>query len=147
MVFRTLLVAIFFMLLFTAMAHADMNAYIHDLNISVQGDIGGYKTKLGVRFGTSDSQIEAVFRSIESPAEVAIVLWLGEHSRQPLDTVLKVYRAQKSQGWGAMAKSLGIKPGSADFHALKQGNIQFSMDTGTSKGKGKNKKPKKNKHG
>ena len=147
MVFRTLLVAIFFMLLFAAMAHADMNSYIHDLNISVQGDIGGYKTKLGVRFGTSDSQIEAVFRSIDSPAEVAIVLWLGEHSRQPLDTVLKVYRAQKSQGWGAMAKSLGIKPGSTDFHALKQGNIQFSMHTGTSKGKGQNKKPKKNKHG
>jgi len=147
MVFRTLLIAVCFMLFLTAMAHADMNAYIHDLNISVQGNIGGYKTKLGARFGTSDTQVEAVFRSVESPAEVAIVLWFGEKSRQPLDTVLKVYRSQKSQGWGAMAKSLGIKPGSAAFHALKQGNIHFSMDTGTSKGKGKNKKPKKNKHG
>jgi hypothetical protein len=146
MVIRTLSVAVCFMLLFAAAAHADMNAYIHDLNISVQGDIGGYKAKLGARFGTSDSQVEAVFRSVESPAEVAIVLWLGEQSRQPLDTVVKVYRTQKPRGWGAVAKSLGIKPGSAGFHALKQGKIQFSMDAGASKGKGKNKKPKKNKH-
>ncbi|MDG5466714.1 hypothetical protein P9J64_00095 [Deltaproteobacteria bacterium IMCC39524] len=147
MVFRTLLVAVSFILLFTAMAHADMNAYIHDLNVSVQGDIGGYKTKLGVRFGTSKSQVEAVFRSVESPAEVAVVLWLGEQSRQSLDTVLKVYRSQKPQGWGAMAKSLGIKPGSAAFHALKQGDIQLSMHTGTSQRKGGNKKTKKSKHG
>ena len=147
MFFRTLTVAVCFMLLSVGMAHADINAYIHDLNISVQGDIGGYKAKLGARFSTSDSQVEAVFRSVESPAEATIVLWLGEQSRQPIDTVLKVYRSQKSHGWGAMAKNLGIKPGSAAFHALKKGNIQLSLDTGTSKGKGKNKKAKKNKHG
>jgi hypothetical protein len=58
-----------------------------------------------------------------------------------------VHKNRKAGERWPRASESGIKPGSADFHALKQGNIQFSMDTGTSKGKGKNKKPKKNKHG
>jgi hypothetical protein len=137
------------MLMSVGIAHADLNAYIRDLNISAQGDIGGYKAKLEGRFGTSNSQIEVVFRSIDGPGEAAIVLWLGEQARQPLDMVLNVYRSQKSQGWGAMAKSLGIKPGSPAFHALKSGNIQLFSDGGgasSTKAKGKNKKSKKNKN-
>jgi len=137
------------MLMSVGIAHADLNAYIRDLNISAQGDIGGYKAKLEGRFGTSKSHIEVVFRSVEGPGEAAIVLWLGEQARQPLDMVLNVYRSQKSQGWGVMAKSLGIKPGSPAFHALKSGNIQLSLDGGgasNTKATGKSKKPKKNKN-
>jgi hypothetical protein len=48
-----------------------------------------------------------------------------------------------------MAKSLGIKPGSPAFHALKKGNIQlsFASNGGNAKGKGKDKKKSKKKHG
>ena len=152
MFIRTLKLALCLMLMSVGIAHADLNAYIRDLNISAQGDIGGYKAKLEGRFGTSNSQVEVVFRSVDGPGEAAIVLWLGEQARQPLDMVLNVYRSQKSQGWGAMAKSLGIKPGSPAFHALKKGNIQLSMNSNgdapssDTKNKGKNKKSKKNKH-
>jgi hypothetical protein len=30
------------------------------------------------------------------------------------------YRKGKGKGWGELAKSLGIKPGSREFHALKR---------------------------
>lgn len=149
MFIRTLKLALCLMLMSVGIAHADLNAYIRDLNISAQGDIGGYKAKLEGRFGTSNSQVEVVFRSVDGPGEAAIVLWLGEQARQPLDMVLNVYRSQKSQGWGAMAKSLGIKPGSPAFHALKSGNLQLFSDGGgasSTKAKGKNKKSKKNKN-
>lgn len=149
MFIRTLKLTLCLMLMSVGIAHADLNAYIRDLNISAQGDIGGYKAKLEGRFGTSNSQVEVVFRSVDGPGEAAIVLWLGEQARQPLDMVLNVYRSQKSQGWGAMAKSLGIKPGSPAFHALKSGNIQLFSDGGgasSTKAKGKNKKSKKNKN-
>lgn len=134
-------------------ANADLNACIKDLNVSAQGNIGGYKAKLESRFGATNSQIEIVLSSVESPGDAAIVFWLGEQTRQPLNTVLNVYRSQKSQGWGTMAKSLGIKPGSPAFHALKKGSIRLSMDnngnapSANAKSKGKNKKSKKNKHG
>ena len=148
---RIFLILLSLMLMSVGAAHADLDVYIRDLNISAQADIGGYKAKLEARFGARNSQIEVVLRSVESPADAAIVFWLGEQARQPLDTVLNVYRSQKSQGWGAMAKSLGIKPGSPAFHALKKGNIQLSMDSNgdapnvNAKGKGKNKISKKNK--
>jgi len=153
MFIRTIKLALCLMLMTGGVAHADLNAFIRDLNVSVQGDIGGYKAKLEARFGIPDHQVELVFRTVDSPAEVAIIMWLGERSRKPLDTVLNTYRTQKSQGWGVMAKSLGIKPGSATFHALKKGTIHLSLDSGhdpassAAKGNGKNKKPKKNKHG
>lgn len=152
MFIRIFKIALYMMIMSVGVAHADLNAYIKDLNISAEGDIGGYKAKLEARFGTTNSQIEVVLLSVECPGDAAIVLWLGEQARKPLDTVLNVYRSQKSQGWGAMAKSLGIKPGSPAFHALKKGSIQLALDSsgGTSnssaKGKGKNKKAKKNKH-
>jgi hypothetical protein len=50
-----------------------------------------------------------------------MVFRLGEISSRPVDYVLNKYKAKKSKGWGALAKSLGIKPGSKEFHSLKQG--------------------------
>ena len=65
-------------------------------------------------------------------------------SSRSTDYVLSKYRVKKSKGWGALAKSLGIKPGSREFHALKQGSDLYAQDhnrykhkKGKSKGKGK----------
>jgi hypothetical protein len=50
---------------------------------------------------------------------------------------------KKGQGWGVIAKSLGIKPGSPEFHALKRGDFVFNGKPrevpGKGKGKGKGK--------
>ena len=61
------------------------------------------------------------------------------------DQVFKIYNANKGKGWGVIAKELGIKPGSPEFHALKQGNFVFfgidgkKMSTKEGKGKGQGK--------
>jgi hypothetical protein len=68
---------------------------------------------------------------------------LGSWSHQPIERVLTVYDSHKAKGWGAMAKELGIKPGSAEFHALKKGDLHYGP-RGSAKGKGKGKpKPEK----
>jgi len=41
--------------------------------------------------------------------------------------VIDSYRKNKSKGWGALARDLGIKPGSKEFKALKD-KIQASAD-------------------
>jgi hypothetical protein len=62
-------------------------------------------------------------------------------SRQPTDYVIEKYKSDKGKGWGALANSLGIKPGSKDFHALKRGqDLYYNNDRGKgkeAKGKGK----------
>jgi hypothetical protein len=50
-----------------------------------------------------------------------MVFRLGEMSRQPAERVMDEYKSGKGKGWGVIAKSLGIKPGSKEFHALKRG--------------------------
>jgi hypothetical protein len=83
-----------------------------------------------------------------------MVLRLGELSRHSTSDVLEQYRANKDRGWGALAKSLGIKPGSREFHALKAGhdlNVAGGNQYGGSKhpgnkGKGANRNKGKAKH-
>jgi hypothetical protein len=59
-------------------------------------------------------------------------------SGRSIDVVTAQYKKNKGRGWGALAKSLGIKPGSPEFHALKRGDDLYGQ-----KGKGKGKKDKK----
>jgi len=133
-------------------AHADLNAYLQDLNVAAQGDIGDFKAKLQARFGTSSPQLEVVLDSVGTAADAAMVLWLGEQSHQPVEKVLHVYKNQDSRSWGALAKSLGIKPGSQAFHDLKNGNVQIipgdshGDDKSKGKGNGKHKSKNKKKH-
>ena len=55
--------------------------------------------------------------------------------------VKNTYQAHKGKGWGVIAKELGIKPGSREFHALKNGDLVYGggPSEGGSKGKGKGK--------
>jgi len=62
-------------------------------------------------------------------------------SGKPIDYVTEQYKENKGRGWGALAKSLGIKPGSPEFHALKSGDDLYDPK-GKSKSKGKGKKNK-----
>jgi hypothetical protein len=67
-----------------------------------------------------------------------MILRLGEMSNRPSEYVIEKYKSGKGKGWGALAKSLGIKPGSIEFHALKRGQ-DFYDDNDRGKGKAKNK--------
>ncbi len=51
-----------------------------------------------------------------------MVFRFGEMSARSTEYVIEKYRSEKGKGWGTLAKSLGIKPGSKEFHALKRGN-------------------------
>lgn len=116
--------------------------WITDLNIQAQADPSGFRAALGARFGIGDAEISAVLSNVTYPGDAYMVLRLGEMSRHPADYVIQQYRSGKGKGWGALAKSLGIKPGSEEFHALKNGhdlNDGKSRGGGDQKGKGKGK--------
>jgi hypothetical protein len=60
-------------------------------------------------------------------------------TKHPIDTVQKNYMANRGQGWGVIAKQLGIKPGSNEFHALKKDNMGW-LSKGKSQGQKKENK-------
>lgn len=130
-----LVVSLMVLSIASAAAAADFE-WLKDLNIKAQADPSGFKASLAARFKIGDAQITAVLSNVERPADAYMVLRLGEMSGQPTDRVTDRYRSAKGQGWGNLAKSLGIKPGSPEFHALKRGH---DLDGGGGKGHGKGK--------
>ena len=114
--------------------------WIKDLNIQAQADPSGFRARLGARFRIGDVEINAVLSNVDCPGDAYMVLRLGEMSNRPTDYVIRQYRSDKGKGWGVLAKSLGIKPGSQEFHALKNGqDLYDDKDMGGGKGKGKGK--------
>jgi hypothetical protein len=125
------------LLVVSVRAAADFG-WVKDFNQRVQADPAGFRASLAARFHIGDAEITAVIGNVASPADAYIVLRLGEIARQPTDHVLREYKASQGKGWGVIAKSLGIKPGSAEFQALKKGQDLYKGDnSGKAKGKKK----------
>lgn len=137
---KILLVVSMALLLVSSAAIAGDFDWARDFNIKAEADPSGFRARLATRFKIGDVQISAVLSNVERPADAYMVLRLGEMSSRPTDFVLERYKSGKGGGWGALAKSLGIKPGSPEFHALKRGNDLYDdHDGGKGKGKGKGK--------
>jgi hypothetical protein len=114
--------------------------WIKGFNIQAEQDPSGFRARLAARFQIGNVQIDAVLSNVENPADAYIALRLGEMSRQPVDHVIGQYKASKGKGWGVVAKSLGIKPGSKEFHTLKQGQDLYADRSVKGKARGKDKK-------
>jgi hypothetical protein len=137
---KILFVILMELLLFSSVASARDFDWIRDFNIQAEADPSGFRARLGARFQLGDIEIRTVLGNVEKPADAYMVLRLGEMSSRPIDYVMKKYKAGNGKGWGVLAKSLGIKPGSKDFHALKQGQDLYDnkgRGKGKAKGKGK----------
>jgi hypothetical protein len=123
-----------------------LDDFLANLNIQARADLPGFSAKISAQFGVPLPNVQAVVQRVSEPADAFMVYQLGQMSRQQPERVMNVYVPNKKKGWGAIAKELGIKPGSAEFHALKSGNLSFtgtpsgSDDTpGKGKGKGRGK--------
>jgi len=114
-------------------------AWMPGFNIQAQADPSGFHAKIATRFNIGDAQVTAVLSNFPEPADAYVALRLVEMSGKPIEYVTEKYKNGKGRGWGALAKSLGIKPGSPEFHALKRGDDLYGKK---GKGKGKGKKNK-----
>ncbi len=132
------------LLLVSPVAVAGDFDWIKDLNIKAEADLSGFRATLEARFKIGGVEIKTVLSNVEKPADAYVVLRLGEMSSHQTDYVIEKYRSSKGKGWGKLAKSLGIKPGSKEFHALKNGHDIYD-DKGRGKGRKKNKGKKKGK--
>jgi hypothetical protein len=134
------LVSIVLLLVSSAAVAGDFD-WIKDFNIRAEADPDGFRARLAARFDLGDIQIETVLSNVEKPADAYMVLRLGEMSGKPADHVMGTYKSCKGNGWGAVAKSLGIKPGSKEFHALKnKDDLSNDNNKGSTKKKSKGKK-------
>jgi len=139
---------LFLLLAVSAVASAADFDWLKDFSVQAQLDPSGFKARLATRFNIGDAQVSAVLSNVPDPGDAYMVMRLGEMSSKPAEYVVEQYKSRKHQGWGALAKSLGIKPGSSEFKALKQGgdldnagskHKNQEQEKGRGQGKGKNK--------
>ena len=120
--------------------------FLSRVNVQARVDLPGFSAKISNQFGVPQVQVQAVLQTVREPADAFMVFQLGQMTGRAPERVMEVYGPNKGKGWGAIAKELGIKPGSAEFHALKNGDLSFtgkasgqngSSGKGNGKGKGK----------
>ena len=142
---KVVLMSVIALLLVSSVVFGGDYGWMRDFNIKAEADPSGLRARLEGRFQVGGITIEAVLDSVDQPADAYMLLRMGEMSDQPIDYVIDKYKAKKGNGWGSLAKSLGIKPGSKDFQALKKGQDLYEdrnngKEKSKSKGKGKGEK-------
>lgn len=97
----------------------ELDANLKLVNTEGKKDLAAFKLDLTKRFSVTMPKVETCFNAGMNPGDVFMAFQVATISRRPIEDVVAVYKKSKDKGWGAMAKELGIKPGSAEFHALK----------------------------
>ena len=109
-----------------ALAGGGLDDFLGRVNVEARADLGAFAAKISAQFEIPEAQVRVVLSAVSDPADAFMVFQIGQFCHRSADDVLGVYKAQKGRGWGVMAKQLGIKPGSAEFHALKRGDLYFT---------------------
>ena len=135
---RKIALAVFLSLVCASAAHAEdpLQAFLKHVDAQAKADMKGFHATVAAQFGVPEVQVQAVLGKVHDPSSAFMVFQIGQMSHQPVERVMPVYESHKAKGWGAMAKELGIKPGSPEFHALKNGDLHYGDEGEHGKGHG-----------
>jgi hypothetical protein len=124
----------------TPTGDSELDRSLEALNKGAKENIGEFAKKLGQKFGISESTTERLLKRVGmSPGDVYMTAKVSKISNRSIEDVENAYKENKGKGWGAIAKNLGIKPGSKEFHELKKDDSGILEDY---KAKGKKEKAK-----
>lgn len=122
---------------------AFLDARLGDINVGVGGNLDGYIDDVVVHYGAPRVVIqELVVERHYPPADVTLIAGYAQALHVPVTQVADTYARHRGQGWGAIARELGVKPGSAEFHAMKRSlsGDPYVANGPPGKGKGKGNK-------
>lgn len=118
----------------------DFSDFLAQVNISAEADFGVFRARLSSDFGVPAPKVEVLLNSVPTPADAYMCLKVSQVANKPVEAVVREFNTSRDKGWGVIARNLGIKPGSREFHALKEGKFAASDNHGGDKGKGHGKK-------
>lgn len=111
-----------------------------ELNKRAKTNITEFKNEIKTRFGIAHDRIEKMLDKFKmEPADVFMAVKVGQLTSKEPEMVCESFQKNRDKGWGAIAKEMGIKPGSPEFHELKNSSKgKDNKVTGKDKGKGNN---------
>ena len=100
----------------------EIDTHLNDVNVYASMDMDVFKKDLNVKFGAAVDEVDKyIYKERVPPAEVYYGYCLSSSTGKSFSSVMKMRTDKK--GWGAIAKDLGIKPGSKQVHALKDNTL------------------------
>ena len=121
----------------------EMDGFLKDVSTKAKENINNFVNDAVQTFNIAKDKVEGLVK-IMDPGDVFMTLQTAQVVNKPVEEVKEAYMKAKDKGWGQIAKDLGIKPGSAEFHALKNKmkdkKEKGGNGNGGGNGKGKGKK-------
>lgn len=103
---------------------ADFDRDLCRINTEGEQDKPRFAASINTTYGVPRARVDYMLFTLNmSPGDVHMAVGLSIIIGQPIDVVINRYTVNRGKGWGVIAKDLGIKPGSAEFHRLKKGEF------------------------
>lgn len=97
----------------------DLDEELSLLNEAGEEDLEGLLLKLSVEFNVDILVLEDLSAQGYAPGEIWLALEISQATEKPLAEAILLADGVEGHGWGILAQTIGITPGSAEFHALK----------------------------
>lgn len=104
----------------------DLDSTLEKIGLAAREDPDGFVRQLSLRHDIPEQDIrQAMERFDLEGRDIFMATALAGATHRPVLAVAERYRKGPGKGWGELAKDLGIKPGSREFHNLKDGADGF----------------------
>lgn len=118
----------------------ELDNVLVEVNTNAQLNLSGFKLNVSKTYNTPIEKVEKCFKVGMTAGDVIFAFELSTISRKPIELITTSFTKNKGKGWGVIAKEMGIKPGSPEFHRLKQSTKghkdKVKQSKGNSNGKG-----------
>ncbi|MGQ0828415.1 MAG: hypothetical protein ACT4ON_08470 [Bacteroidota bacterium] len=122
----------------------EIDGILKNINEKAKDNLEAFAKDVSTKFDVVKSKIEKAIKTMH-PGDVFMSAQVASIIKKPFEEVTKTFEANKHKGWGTIAKDLGIKPGSAEFHEMKKVMKSHGDSKGNGKGNGKGKEKDKKK--
>ncbi len=117
---------------------ARFDANLREVNNQALRDKDAFAARMNTTYSASRSEIDLMMQTHKmSPGDVYMAYRLSRVTGKPVEKVVGAFKDNPGRGWGVIAKRLGIKPGSREFHELKKGDRAFGFPPRIVKNKGR----------
>lgn len=109
----------------------EMDNVLTKINDNAKSNLDFFANDVAQKFKIAKSVIDKLIPSMH-PGDIFMTAQLASLLNKPFDDILNSFNKNKGKGWGVIAKEMGIKPGSPEFHQMKK----MMKSNGNSKEKG-----------
>jgi hypothetical protein len=93
---------------------------LQSINAEAKASPSDFWSAVSKLHGVPEPDLQAASQSSGlGAADIYMASAISHITQRPFATVVEVCSQNREKGWGAIAKEMGIKPGSPEFHRLK----------------------------